>query len=268
MKTISFEDIHRFLLTEACVHTSTWLYALRWSPARSALSKLLKQARIMVPRIGTNTNVASEARKLAYTIEMDGFGVGGITQLPSTLWSKEFSQNPWDYADKYPLMKRERVQILWERWNLRRDSFHMLTERVKQILRAIEFFDNPRSCGEPSYQGKVAKGYYSRYHLTQQTALPDTRWLEDKINTRAIRQATVVEWLHIENKELAEFDDDTLMHIREKAWEKGIRGIFFAQPLRDSSTKVMLCKPASDMRLRHWLPYDSWAPECYSIALK
>jgi hypothetical protein len=221
----------------------------------------------LIPRIGTNTDVANEASKLAYTIEMDGFGVGGITQLPSTLWPKEFSQNPWDDADRYPRMKRERVQILWERWNLRRDSFHMLTARVKQILRAIEFFDNPRSCGEPHYQGKLAKGYHARYRLTQQIAVPDTHWMGDKINMRAIRQATVVEWLHIENNEGAEYDDEALIHIRENAWKQGIRGIFFAKPLDDSSTKVTVCKPASDMRLISWLPHDSWAPKCYLVDL-
>ncbi|MBI2473433.1 hypothetical protein HYV70_02685 [Candidatus Uhrbacteria bacterium] len=267
MKTIPVEELHRFLLIEACAHTSTWLYALRWSPARSALSKLLKQARIMVPRIGTNTDVAREARKLAYTIEMDGVGVGGFTKLPSTLWPKEFSQNPWDYADKYPHMKRERIQFLWERWNLRRDSFHRLTERIKQILRAIEFFDNPRDCGEPPYQGNVAKGYHARYCLTQQIAMPDLHGLENQINMRIVRPTTGVEWLHVENNEQAEFDDEALMHIREKAWQQGIRGIFFVQHIPNSKREVILRKPASDIRLRHWLPYDQWRPEYYSVSL-
>ena len=267
MKTIPFEELHRFLLTEACAHTSTWLYALRWSPARSALSRILRQAQVLIPRIGTNTHVDNEAYELVQTIEMDGFGVGGITESPSTLWSKEFSQNPWDYADKYPHMKRERIQFLWERWNLRRDSFQTLTKRVKEILRAIMLFDNPRGWGEPHYKGKLAKGYDARHRLTQQIAVPDT-YVANGINMRTIRQATVVEWLHVENNEGAEYDDKMLMQIREKAWKKGIRGIFFAQPLRDSSTKVRLCKPASDMRLLSWLPYDSWAPECRSLSLK
>ena len=220
----------------------------------------------MVARIGTNTDVAREACELAYTIEMDGFGVGGITEFPSTLWPKEFSQNPWNYADKYPHMKRERIQFLWERWNLRQDSFHKLTERVKQILRAIELFDNSHRRNEPAYSGLVAKGYHTRHRLVQQIAVPNIDHVPN-INMRAVREATIVDWLHVENNEGARHSDETLALIREKAWMQGIRGIFFAQATENDSS-IMLCMPASDIRLIHWLPDDQWHPKCHTVFLK
>ncbi len=275
MQTISINELNQFLLSEACAHTATWLGALRWSPARSALCVLLRRTKAMLPQMNLQKGVADEAQRLVSMIEIIGHASAynaGIPQHPSTLWPEEFGQNPWDDTDGFPHIKQGKRQVLWERWCLRQDSFYVLTKRIQTILRAIETFDEPSSSNscmfDLRFPGNVASGYAARYCLTEQITVPDITQIEGKINRAAIRKAVKVEWLHIENNEGAKYDKEELAHIRHKAWEQGIRGNFFAQPNRKvEQQEVKIIRPPSDIRLRHWLPYEGWDQECHSIIL-
>lgn len=274
MVTISTQDLNLFLLTEACAHTRTWLRALRSSPARTTLLRLLAEGEAIIPWINTDMDIAFEARVLLQSIQ-----INSTTASPSELWPKEFAKNPWTYADEWPRMQKEQVALRWARWKLRESSFRVLTSRVCSILMAIEHFDDPRTDTSWRTSGRIAQGYKARYALATQIVVPDIRWSTTvstqraagkklqgyEINDLAIRQATPVTWLHIENDEGSFYDDAALARIHTIAWERGMRGIYFASSTNKRGAEVELSKPASDMRLQCGSSDDRWQPEQHQI---
>lgn len=281
MKTLTLPELHAFLIQEAIAHTRTWLRAMRWSPATGDLLRLLTQAEALLWRRGFPSGLADEARKLSATLELEGFGIGGNTQSPQSLWPTEFEKNPWDYATNWPRLKRELVQIRWERWLLRRNSFEAIAHRVKWILWAVASFEDPSTIRWGHYGKNVAPGYRMRRTLAGTLVTPNIGWCETvsqklaageklsgaEINDRAIRQPTPVDWIHVENDERSTFGMVMLPGIAQAAYTAGLRGVFFTRPGRDRDQgKAWVYQATSDLRLRCWLPSEQWQVQIHAIA--
>ena len=142
MNTIPVEEVNTYLLSEAIVNIRATLERLPEGAHRNQLITLIE---LIEPELSDkDLSTATLARHLSSTIEMQGFGIGGIPKSPESLWP----DMKWSLDDRYFY------------------AYSNMIIGIQAVFRSLEAFIDPGSDITKRYKGKLEMGHKPRFHLS------------------------------------------------------------------------------------------------------